>query len=189
MQPFGFYERATTRRLVLRRRVLVWCGGVAVLTLALVSSAPMAATARAKAATPTTVQTGASNGGTANASSGGNVNIGEIVTGENTGNSISTGNIAGEAQISGGDIDYPTDVNVTLEIGPPIADASGGDGGQAAGPTTEPPQYNVNIDNTDKNRNDNRSEATGIGEGGEGGQGGEGGSVTIGGDTTDGTSG
>ena len=126
------------------------------------------------------INTGASNGGVASASSGGNVNIGEIVTGENTGNSIVTGDIYGAADIAGGDIDYPTDVNVTLNVGPPIASADGGDGGQATAPSPEGPEYDVNIDNTD--RTNNRSDATAVGEGGEGGEGGSGGDVIIGGE-------
>jgi hypothetical protein len=126
------------------------------------------------------INTGASNGGIASASSGGNVSIGEIVTGENTGNSIVTGDIYGAADIGGGDIDYPTDVNVTLEVGPPIASADGGDGGQATAPSPEGPQYDVNINNRD--RTNNRSDATAVGEGGEGGEGGAGGDVIIGGE-------
>ena len=39
--------------------------------------------------------------------------------------------------------------------------------------------YISDINNKDKNRNDNRSNATGIGEGGEGGEGGDGGDVII----------
>jgi hypothetical protein len=112
-------------------------------------------------------QAGASNGGVASASTDGDVEIGQIVTGENTGNSIITGDISGPAEIDGGEIDYPTDVTVTQILGPPMTTADGGDYGTA----------NVSDDNSrrdvaDKkgghdgqeitfiNRNDNRNEAT-----------------------------
>ena len=121
--------------------------------------------------------TGASNGGIASATTGGNISIGTIVTGENTGNSIQTGDISGPANLDGGEIDYPTNVNVSQDLSSPIATADGGDGGVASGPSSEPPEYNVNINNRD--RNNNRSTATGVGEGGEGGTGGTGGSVTV----------
>ncbi|MCA9880893.1 MAG: hypothetical protein KC442_24010, partial [Thermomicrobiales bacterium] len=124
-----------------------------------------------------TQNTGASNGGVATATTDGDITIGEIVTGENTGNSISTGNIAGSAELHGGEIDYPTNVNITQNIEAPIAVASGGDYGVASGPGLEPPELNVNIDNRDKNNN--KSTATGIGEGGAGGTGGSGGDATV----------
>jgi hypothetical protein len=181
MQPTGFIDRGVALGSGVPSGALARFTAATALALALASAA--VATVSADQPQDGPINTGASNGGIASASSGGNVSIGEIVTGENTGNSIVTGNITGSADIAGGDIDYPTDVNVTLNIGPPIASAEGGDYGTATGPSPDPPVYNVNIDNTDKNRNDNRSKATGIGEGGEGGQGGSGGDVIINGDT------
>jgi hypothetical protein len=125
------------------------------------------------------ITTGASNGGIASASSGGEIHIGTIVTGENTGNSISTGNIAGSAELHGGEIDYPTNVNVYQNDAPLIATADGGDYGNASPPEGDGPEVDIDINNEDRNRNDNRSDATGIGEGGEGGEGGDGGDVII----------
>ena len=125
------------------------------------------------------ITTGASNGGIASASSGGEIHIGTIVTGENTGNSISTGDIAGAAELHGGEIDYPTTVNVYQNDAPIISTADGGDYGTASPPEGDGPEVDIDINNEDRNRNDNRSDATGIGEGGEGGEGGDGGDVVI----------
>jgi hypothetical protein len=148
---------------------------------AMASMVSVAAIGGASAEDPSgPITTGASNGGIASASSGGEIHIGTIVTGENTGNSISTGNIAGSAELHGGEIDYPTNVNVYQNDAPVIASADGGDYGQASAPTGDGPEVAIDIDNADKNRNDNRSNATGIGEGGEGGEGGQGGNVIIG---------
>lgn len=157
MQPHGDGFCATAPRDVRIRAHLVRAASVVLLTVAILGVLPCAAGA-ATPKTPPQSTAGASNGGVATATTGGNVSIGEITTGVNTGNSITTGDISGSADITGGEIAYPTDVNVSLETGPPIADASGGDGGQATG---APPgdQVDVNIDNADKNVNDNRSEA------------------------------
>ena len=180
MQPVGFIDRIDAKRSSAFRVVLARFGLAASLALTIASAAISGVAAEQAYDGP--INTGASNGGVASASSGGNVSIGQIITGENTGNSIQTGNITGSADIAGGDIDYPTDVNVTQNTGPVVASSDGGDYGTATGPTPDGPTYNVKIDNTDKNKNDNRSDATGIGEGGEGGQGGEGGDVIINGD-------
>lgn len=157
------------------RSRLVTAAHAGALTLALTLVFVSGANADSKDDRP--IITGASNGGIASATTGGNISIGTIVTGENTGNSIQTGDISGPADLNGGEIDYPTNVNVSQDLSSPIATADGGDGGVAAAPSTEPPEYNVNINNRDKNNN--RSTATGIGEGGEGGSGGTGGSVTV----------
>lgn len=112
-------------------------------------------------------QADASNGGIASASTDGDVEIGQIITGENTGNSIVTGDISGPAEIHGGEIDYPTDVTIAQILGPPMAAADGGDYGTANVSDDE-----TRTDGDDKNtgrdgeeitiinRNDNRSEAT-----------------------------
>jgi hypothetical protein len=177
MQQNGSNVGGTALRAARVCDALIRFGFAAAIAIGCGSALSGAAVAESKDAVPTI--TGASNGGIASASTGGNVSIGQIITGENTGNSIVTGDITGNAELSGGDIDYPTDVVVSQELGPPIATADGGDYGEAKAPSTKPPEYNVNIDNTDKNRNDNRSDATGIGEGGSGGQGGSGGTVII----------
>jgi hypothetical protein len=191
MQPDDLIDRAAAWRGLSLRGMLIRGGCVAVIALMTASVAPVDATARGARGGQTPdqqiINTGASNGGTASASSGGNVNIGQIVTGENTGNSIATGDVAGESNISGGDINYPTDVNVSLNVGPPIASADGGDYGSATAPSPKPPEYTVNIDN--KSKNNNKSSATGIGEGGAGGAGGDGGSVIVDGDEQSGQSG
>jgi hypothetical protein len=177
MQSFGSNVGGTTLQAGLIRGALIRFGFAAALALACGSTLVVGAGAETRDNGP--INTGASNGGIASASSGGNVSIGQIITGENTGNSIVTGDITGNAELNGGTIDYPTDVNVSQDIGPPIATADGGDYGSASAPSPKPPEYHIDIDNTDKNRNDNRSDATGIGEGGEGGQGGAGGTVVI----------
>jgi hypothetical protein len=123
-----------------------------------------------------------STGGVATAEGNSSVVTGDIITGLNTGHSVDTGGATnGDVIVTVDAMSSDANLEVTAEIGPQIADASGGDGGEAAtSPGSDPPVYNVNIDNTDKNRNDNRSNATGIGEGGEGGQGGSGGNVIVG---------
>jgi hypothetical protein len=123
-----------------------------------------------------------STGGIAVAEGSSSVQTGDIVTGLNTGHTVETGGTTnGDINVTVDAMSSAADLAVVAEIGPQIADASGGDGGQAAtSPGDDPPEYNINIDNTDKNRNDNRSDATGIGEGGQGGQGGSGGTVVVG---------
>jgi hypothetical protein len=177
MQSFGSNVGGTTLQAGLIRSALIRFGFAAALALACGGGPSGEVGAKTQDTGP--INTGASNGGIASASSGGNVSIGQIITGENTGNSIVTGNITGNAELHGGEIDYPTDVNVSQDIGPLMATADGGDYGEASAPSPKPPEYHIDIDNTDKNRNDNRSDATGIGEGGEGGQGGSGGTVII----------
>lgn len=157
-----------------RTRLLAGCLS---LGLALGAVALLAPGVSAESRGVGTQNTGASNGGVASASTDGDIDIGEITTGENTGNSIMTGDIAGSAELNGGEIDYPTNVNISQNLEAPIALAGGGDNGVASGPGLEPPELNVNIDNRDKNNN--KSDATGIGEGGAGGAGGTGGDVTI----------
>ena len=144
------------------RRALIRGGCIAVLTLTCGTALP--AVGQAESSDETTQSTGASNGGVASAETGGEVNIGQIVTGENTGNSIVTGNISGSAEIDGGEIDYPTDDTVSLELGPPIATADGGDQGEAASSTGADSSSGSDGDDGEEitiiNRNDNRSNAT-----------------------------
>jgi hypothetical protein len=153
---------------------LVRAAHVGTLTLALALAFVSGANADTDDDTPNI--TGASNGGVASATTGGNISIGTIVTGENTGNSISTGNISGPADLNGGEIDYPTNVNVSQDLSSPIATADGGDGGVASPPFDG---SDVTVDINNRDRNNNRSSATGIGEGGAGGSGGTGGDVTV----------
>ncbi len=122
-----------------------------------------------------------STGGVATAEGTSNVTTGDIVTGFNTGHSVDTGGTSnGDLIVTVAEMSTDADLAVIAEVGSQIADASGGDGGEAlTTPGPQGPDINVDIDNTDKNRNDNRSDATGIGEGGEGGEGGD---VIIGGD-------
>jgi hypothetical protein len=102
----------------------------------------------------------ASTGGTASSTADGNVAIDQIITGENTGNSIVTGDIGGPAELNGGEIAYPTEVNVSLTFDPQISDASGGDAGKAAtSRENTPPKDDIDIaiDNTVTNRNENKN--------------------------------
>jgi hypothetical protein len=177
MQPQGEFPCVTDRRPALRGTAPGFVVRAAAVALIGVGLSAAGAAAHPESGGP--INTGASNGGIATASSGGNVNIGEIVTGENTGNSIVTGDIGGVADISGGEINYPTDVNVTLNVGPPIASADGGDYGRAVAPSPEGPEFIANLDINNENKTNNRSDATAIGEGGEGGEGGAGGDVII----------
>ncbi len=156
------------------RSMLVCAAQIGALTLALTLAFVSGASADSDDETPNI--TGASNGGIASATTGGNISIGTIVTGENTGNSIATGDISGPANLSGGEIDYPTNVNVSQDLSSPIATADGGAGGVAA-PPVDGADVDVRINNRDKNNN--RSSAVGTGEGGAGGAGGTGGDVTL----------
>jgi hypothetical protein len=106
-------------------------------------------------------QVGASNGGVASTTSEGNVEIGEIVTGENTGNSVVTGDVAGSAEFNGGENDYPTEINVTLIVEPSITSADGGDAGEAKITPDRSDDDDDSVENnvTIINRNDNRSSA------------------------------
>lgn len=131
-------------------------GGAVV--IALLSANVLAASVGAEAPDADTVTTGASNGGSAYTSTGGDVTIGAIITGENTGNAIATGDIAGVAEITGGVIDYPTEIDVTLIIEPSIADASGGAAGSArSGAADGAEAADVDIDNKNVNRNTNNN--------------------------------
>jgi hypothetical protein len=119
-----------------------------------------------------------STGGVANASADTSVQTGDIVTGMNTGHSVETGGTSqGDLIVTVAEMSSESNLEVIAEVGPQIADASGGDEGDAQATPGSHPNFNVNIDNKDTNRN--RSSATGIGEGGAGGAGGSGGDVTV----------
>jgi hypothetical protein len=103
----------------------------------------------------------ASTGGIASSTADGNVSIDQIITGENTGNTIATGDIAGSAEIHGGEIAYPTEVNVSLTIASQISDASGGDTGKATTSNeTVPPKDHIDVNTTVDIRNENTNENT-----------------------------
>ena len=157
MPPHGYHSRVAVLPEIDIPGVLIRCCCAAILALISVGALYQGVDA-ASDDTPSESTTGASNGGVATATNGNSViTIGEITTGENTGNSIETGDISGSAEIYGGEIGSPTDVDLLVDSGPQLADASGGDGGQATG--ADPAQVDVNIDNTDKNINDNKSKA------------------------------
>lgn len=129
MQPTSIVHTSTAPRAARLRGALV-SGGIAV-TITLAGASALIPGARAEP-TGTGSQTAeASTGGVASATTGGEVNIGQIVTGENTGSSIVTGNVVGPAAFDGGVTDSPTDIDVTLTVGPQTVDASGGDEGTA----------------------------------------------------------
>ena len=110
----------------------------------------------------------ASNGGVGSATvAGSTITIKQIVTGDNDGNTIITGDIVGSAEFHGGETASPTDIDISLDVGPQTVDASGGDGGEAVASSPEVPARanetgNIIIENTNINRNDNSSEATAI---------------------------
>ena len=120
-----------------------------------------------------------STGGVATATGSSSVTTGDIITGLNTGHTVDTGGTSnGDLTVTVAEMTSESNLEVVAEIGPQIADAAGGDGGEASASPAAEPQFNVNIDNTD--RTNNRSDATAVGEGGEGGEGGSGGDVIIG---------
>ena len=98
MQPTGTGHGGAGAGVVALRKTARFLAATAV-ALA-VGGAVVGGTSAADPSGPIT--TGASNGGIASATSGGEINIGQIVTGENTGNSISTGNISGPAELHDG---------------------------------------------------------------------------------------
>ena len=168
MQPTGIASNGTAPRAARLRGARVRVGIALVVSLAGASAhiptlgAELTATDM-QASEPQAAE--ASNGGVASATTGGEVNIGRIITGENTGNSIITGDISGPAEIDGGEIDYPTDVTVSLILGPPVATADGGDDGTAT--ASDDDSLSEGDKDTGKdgeditiiNRNENRSNA------------------------------
>jgi hypothetical protein len=160
MQPTGITTSGTAPRAARLTGTVIRLGMAAVITFGGVST--FASVASAQTNNPEPQQAGASNGGIASTSSDGDVEIGTIVTGENTGNSIVMGNIAGSAELDGGEIDYPTEINVTQIVEPSIASANGGDAGEAKiTPDSSADDENAGEDEiTIINRNDNRSSAT-----------------------------
>jgi hypothetical protein len=70
----------------------------------------------------------AGNGGTATSSAnGGAVAIGDINSGENSGNAIGVGDTVGSVAVDGGAVANATTLNVSANGGTAISDASGGD--------------------------------------------------------------
>jgi hypothetical protein len=123
----------------------------------------------------------ASTGGTAVAEGSSSVTTGDIITGLNTGHSVDTGGTTnGDLPVTVAEMASESNLDFVAEVGAQIADASGGDGGDASSSPAAEPNFNVRINNSDKNNNE--SNATGIGEGGEGGEGGDGGNAVIGAD-------
>lgn len=125
--------------------------------------------------------TDAANGGDAMAGANGTVTFGDIQTGENTGNVVFAGDIINsEAHLEGGDVNYPTTVEVTVPIGPPIADASGGNDATAGGPPGptnltvrgDRNRNDVDVRTDDENTNTNNNSNSNTSEGGAGGSGG-----------------
>ncbi len=71
----------------------------------------------------------AGNGGTATSSAdGGDVSVGDVNSGGNTGNAIAAGDVYdGAVAIDGGDVTTTTSLGISADGGVAIADASGGD--------------------------------------------------------------
>jgi hypothetical protein len=156
----------------------VFAGALVIFALVLLA-APAAGEEPADSTAP--LNAVSSTGGVATATGSSSVTTGDIVTGYNTGHTVETGGTSnGDLTVTVDAMSSAADLEVVAEIGPQIADASGGDNGKSTTTPGAHPEYNVNIDNTDKNKNDNRSNATGIGNGGEGGTGGSGGTVVVG---------
>lgn len=164
MQPFDSRAPGASRTVAGFRSGVIRV--VCVVALALICETAVAAPEDAESSEANSPTAGASNGGVATTTSGGTITIDHIVTGENAGNSIATGDISGPAEINGGEIDYPTEVTLTQIDGPQSADASGGAEGTAN--SSDDHSQAANGKNSGKggeditviNRNDNRSKAT-----------------------------
>jgi hypothetical protein len=166
MRPDSVTDGGSARRVGYPHGAVVrWVVAAAVAAIGGGLFAPGTAAEKAEPSSET-LQAEASNGGVASATTGGSVEIGQIVTGENTGNSIATGDIVGPAELHGGETTSPVEITVTQEIGPPTVDASGGDGGTAQAETTDKDldkdaaRDNQNGDVTIINRNENQANAT-----------------------------
>jgi len=170
MQPTGIARNGIAPGTAQLAGAIIRVGTAVALTFA--GASALISVAGAETTRPELQQVGASNGGVASATTDGDVEIGRIVTGENTGNSIVTGDIGGPAEIDGGEIDYPTDVTVTQILGPPTATADGGDAGTARTSDDDSlSEGDVNKDTgkdgediTIINRNENRSRSKAIGK-------------------------
>lgn len=127
----------------------------------------------------TSLNSSASDGGVATATGASSVTTGDIITGMNTGHSVDTGGTSnGDLTVTVDEMASESNLDFVAEVGAQIADASGGDGGDASSTPGTDPNFTVRINNSDKNNNE--SNATGIGEGGQGGEGGDGGNAVIG---------
>ncbi|MFN8593784.1 MAG: hypothetical protein U0031_20175 [Thermomicrobiales bacterium] len=165
-------SRGQSVRLVRGRRA-AWAltGTASALSLVLFASPALA--------DETSLNSVASTGGVATATGSSSVTTGDIITGMNTGHSVDTGGTSdGDLTVSVDEMSSESNLDFVAEVGAQIADASGGDGGDAASTPGTDPNFTVRINNSDKNNNE--SNATGIGEGGEGGAGGDGGNAVIG---------
>ena len=126
--------------------------------------------------------TDTANGGTATAGGGsGSVVFGDVMTGQNIGNVINTGDIVNsDAELNGGEVSYPSILYVTVPSGDPTADASGGN--DSAVGETEPDtivvrgdrdRNKVDVRTNDTNNNTNTNTNTNTATGGAGGDGGD----------------
>lgn len=167
------HGRAYMRQTRLLRRVSQVMTTSAVVSVALVG---FVSPASADDAAP--MNAVSSTGGVATAEGSSSVQTGDIVTGMNTGHTVETGGTTnGDILVTVAEMNSESNLDVVAEVGPQIADASGGDDGDASTSPGTDPAFNVKINNRD--RNNNESTATGTGEGGAGGAGGTGGDVTI----------
>lgn len=155
-----------------RRSVLQTVGAGAI-------AAPLLLTA---ACGVTAQSTDTANGGSAAADGGsGSVVFGDVMTGQNIGNVINTGDIVNsDAELSGGEVSYPSILYVTVPSGDPTADASGGN--DSAVGETEPDtvvvrgdrdRNNVDVRTNDTNNNTNNNTNDNTATGGAGGDGGD----------------
>jgi hypothetical protein len=126
--------------------------------------------------------TDTANGGSATAGGGsGSVVFGDVMTGQNIGNVINAGDIVNsDAELSGGEVSYPTIMYVTVPSGDPTADASGGN--DSAVGETEPDtvivrgdrdRNDVDVRTNDTNNNTNTNTNNNTATGGAGGDGGD----------------
>jgi hypothetical protein len=160
MWPARFSNRAATKHA--KRHRAASKRFTFALALALTTASLGGPELRAEPVEGNSQASGASNGGIASATtSGSEVAIDEITTGQNSGNVINMGDSVGSAELNGGEFGFPVELAITIDSGPQVADASGGDGGQA-GTTPGDGTTDITIDNTDKNSNKNTSDSNAV---------------------------
>lgn len=123
------------------------------------------------------------NGGSANATNDGAIDLDNINSGFNGGNVISMGDVAGSAEVNGGVMTVPTLIDVIMNNSTSMANASGGD---SAGIPSGPENIDIKVDSHSKASGGKGGQGGegGVGYGGEGGAGGTGNGGAGGGNNT-----
>lgn len=131
-------------------------------------------------------ETTVGNGGTTIQDANAELSLGSIEAGGNSGDVIVMGNVSGSTiGIEGSEVSSPVEQNVSVNMGPQVADGSGGDATAANIEHGDVPEnFDVNFDNTDdvsvENDSSSDSDSSSSSAGGNGGSGGRGGDATGG---------